>query len=98
MARFPLPPAFSRALLLAHELACSVEALMIVAMCSVENVFNSGRRRVEDEQKEGEDGHRDSPSASVRLTAGSPFPFTASSDTGLSSPPMETTSCSCASS
>ncbi|KAK8942195.1 hypothetical protein KSP40_PGU018957 [Platanthera guangdongensis] len=48
MARFPLDPIYSKALILSGEFKCSEEMLIVVAMLSVESIFYSPREKLEE--------------------------------------------------
>ncbi|KAG0469553.1 hypothetical protein HPP92_016253 [Vanilla planifolia] len=48
MARFPLDPIYSKALILSGEFRCLEEMLIVVAMLSVETIFYSPREKLEE--------------------------------------------------
>lgn len=48
MARFPLDPIYSKALILANQFNCLQEMLITVAMLSVESIFYSPREKSEE--------------------------------------------------
>ncbi|KAI0494599.1 hypothetical protein KFK09_024740 [Dendrobium nobile] len=48
MARFPLDPIYSKALILSREFRCLEEMLIVVAMLSVESIFYSPREKLEE--------------------------------------------------
>lgn len=48
MARLPLEPVYSRALILANQFNCLEEMLIIVAMLSVESIFYDPRQKREE--------------------------------------------------
>ena len=48
MARLPLEPMYSKALILANQFNCLEEMLIIVAMLSVESVFYAPREKLEE--------------------------------------------------
>lgn len=48
MARFPLDPIYSKALILSGEFRCLEEMLIVVAMLSVESIFYSPREKLEE--------------------------------------------------
>lgn len=48
MARFPLDPIYSKALILSGEFKCLEEMLIVVAMLSVETIFYSPREKLEE--------------------------------------------------
>ncbi|XP_020268965.1 pre-mRNA-splicing factor ATP-dependent RNA helicase DEAH10 [Asparagus officinalis] len=48
MARLPLDPIYSKALIIAHEFKCLEEMLIVVAMLSVESIFHFPREKIEE--------------------------------------------------
>jgi ATP-dependent RNA helicase DHX8/PRP22 len=48
MARLPLDPMYSKALIVASEFKCLEEMLIVVSMLSVESIFFSPREKLEE--------------------------------------------------
>jgi hypothetical protein len=48
MARLPLDPMYSKALIVSSEFKCSEEMLIVVSMLSVESIFFSPREKLEE--------------------------------------------------
>lgn len=48
MARLPLDPIYSKALIIASEFNCLEEMLIVVAMLSVESIFYAPREKLEE--------------------------------------------------
>ena len=48
MARLPLEPVYSKALILSSQLNCLEEMLIVVAMLSVESIFYAPREKLEE--------------------------------------------------